>query len=138
MDFHEGVSFKGNSMTVFLTNGEHMNIGTSMYIKIFYFYYLHYLFLFFWIFMICPFLLVFLNFPDISHQKIFSWERRNIMGSPPLHNFLGIFYLEKSFKIQREIKREVFMLFLNDKNHYRMSDFWFECGLQSLFEFNVT
>jgi hypothetical protein len=38
--------------------------------------------------------MVFLNFPDQSHQKIFPWEHENVeilAGSTPLHNSLGIF-----------------------------------------------
>jgi hypothetical protein len=40
-----------------------------------------------------------------------TWEHRNIAGSPPLHNSLGIFCWGRSLKIQREIKREVFTVF---------------------------
>ncbi len=77
------------------------------------------------------FLLVFLNFPDPSHQKLFPWEHGNVAGSPVFpciagspsphnslgifcwgspspHNWLGIFCWGNSLKIQRKIKREVF------------------------------
>ncbi len=49
------------------------------------------------------FLLVFLNFPDPFHQKLFPWEHRNIAGSPPLHNYLGNFCCGRSLKIKREV-----------------------------------
>jgi hypothetical protein len=35
---------------------------------------------------------VFLNFPDLCHQKIFPWEHRIIEGSAPSHNSLRNFY----------------------------------------------
>jgi hypothetical protein len=37
-----------------------------------------------------------------------TWECKNITGSPPPCNSLGIFCWGRSLKIQREIKREVF------------------------------
>jgi hypothetical protein len=38
-----------------------------------------------------------------------TWEHKNIGKTPPLHDSLGIFYWGRSFKIQREIKKKVFM-----------------------------
>jgi len=37
-----------------------------------------------------------------------TWEHRNIVGSSPPYNSLGIFCWGRSLKIQKEIKREVF------------------------------
>jgi hypothetical protein len=48
------------------------------------------------------------NFPDPSHQKIFPWEHGNVENIAR-HNSLGIFCWGSSLKIQREIKREVFL-----------------------------
>ncbi len=73
----EGGSHQGGSLRAFPTNGEHMSMGISMYLTISSFSFLH------------SFLLVFLNFPDLSlsslcfwifvtHQKIFPWEYGNI------------------------------------------------------------
>ncbi len=140
MDSLEARSLKGNSSRAFLTNGEHMTMGTSTYFKIFSFYYLHSFLLFFWIFMICPFPPCVFEFSQsVPSKNIFmgTWEHRNIMGSPRMHNSLGIFCWERSLKIQREIKRKVFMFFENYKTHCWMSGFWFECGLPSLFEHKI-
>jgi hypothetical protein len=63
----EAGSHKSASPRAFLTDGEHMSMGTSMYVKN--------LFFFFPPFFPC---LVFLNFPDLSHQKIFLCEHGNI------------------------------------------------------------
>jgi hypothetical protein len=88
----EGALHKGSSLRAFLTGGEHMSMGIFTYVKtISSFSFLH----------------VFLNFPDPFQQKIFSWEHKNITGSPPLHNSIGIFCWGRSLKIQRVIKREV-------------------------------
>jgi hypothetical protein len=68
-----------------------------------------------------PFHLVFLNFPDLSNQKIFS-ESQNMTGSPPEpHNSLGIFCCccARTVKIQREIKREVYMLQESGTGHFK-------------------
>ncbi len=77
-------------------------------------------------------LLVFLNFPDLSLSSLcleFScsipskalftgtWEcSGNIEGISPPHNSLGIFCWGRSLKIQREIKREVFMSWMGFLN----------------------
>ncbi len=105
----EGGSHKGGSPRVFLIDGEHTSMRTS-YVKISSFSFLH------------SFFLVFLNFPNLSpyslcfefswsvlpkNLSIGTWERRDIAGSHPLHNSLGIFCWRRSLKIQREIKREV-------------------------------
>jgi hypothetical protein len=89
----EGALHKGSSLRAFLTHGEHTSMGIFTFVKISSFSFLH----------------VFLNFPEISHQKkiMGTWERKNIAGSPPLHNSIGIFCRGRSLKIQREIKREV-------------------------------
>ncbi len=115
----EGGSHEGSSPRAFLTDGEHTSMGTSTYLKISSFSFLH------------SFLLVFLNFPDMSLFLCFesflihiikknlsmgTWERRNIARSPPLHNSLGIFCWGRSLKIQREIKREVFTLEMGSRN----------------------
>ncbi len=70
------------------------------------------------------FLLVFLNFPDLSPSSLCfwiflirpikncsmrTWEHRNIAWSPPLRDSQVIFCWGRNLKIQREIKREVFM-----------------------------
>ncbi len=61
-----------------------------------------------------PFLLVFLNFLDLSHRKTFPLEHRNVRGSSSSpHNSLGIFCWGRSLKVQREIKREVFFFLLS-------------------------
>jgi hypothetical protein len=66
VDFPEGGLHKGGSPRVFPTDGEHMSMGISTNIKISSFSFLH------------SFLLVFFNFPDLSHQKIFSQEHGNV------------------------------------------------------------
>ncbi len=91
---------------------ENTQVRTSTYLNISLSSFLHSFFLVFkkisWS---VPFLLVFLNFLHPSHQKIFPWEHRNIGGSPPLHNSLGIFCWGRSLKIQKEIKRDVYTEF---------------------------
>ncbi len=71
-------SHEGGSQKVFPTDGDHTSMGTSTNVKISSLSFLH------------SFLLVFLNFPDLSlsscflnfpdqyHQKIFPWEHENV------------------------------------------------------------
>ncbi len=71
-------------------------------------------FLCFWIFLICPFPRVFEFSWSVPSKNLLmgTWEHRNIAGSPPPpHNSLGIFCRGRSLKIQRQIKREVFMIY---------------------------
>jgi hypothetical protein len=56
-----------------------------------------------------------------------TWERRNIAGSPPPHNSLGIFCWGRSFKIQREMKREVF-LHINKCSSFQKEEMGWERG----------
>ncbi len=90
-------------MRAFLADGEQTSVGTSTSVKISSFSFLRSFFFFFFVFSCSvPFLLVFLNYPDQSHQEIFSGEHRNIAGSTPPHNSLGIVC---SGKIPQNTKR---------------------------------
>jgi hypothetical protein len=61
---------------------------------------------------ICPFPPCVFGFSwSIPSRNLFmgTWEHRNIVGSPSPHNSLGMFCWGRSPKIQREIKRKVFI-----------------------------
>jgi len=77
-----------------------------------FFSFLHsFLLVFNFFFLICPFPPRVFEFSwsvPSENLSLGTWERRNIAGSPPPHNSLGIFCWWRSLKIQREIKGEVF------------------------------
>jgi hypothetical protein len=86
----EGGSHKGGNMRAFPTGGEHTSTG-NLKVCFKFLFFLNFFFSFPPFFPSCffkfswsvPFLLVFFNFPDPSHQKnlfMGTWERTNIGG----------------------------------------------------------
>ncbi len=103
-----GGSHKGGSPRAFPTDGEHTSMGTSTYVKVSSFSFIHsFLLVFKKIILICPIPPCVFEFLLSVPSKNFLWEHRNIGGSPPSHNSLGIFCWGRSLKMQREVKREV-------------------------------